>query len=336
MALTPTAEYPGERIPNARDAKRQSAKRLTAHYLQLLPPGVHPPVCGIEHGQHRAALRRLADFGRTGQQLRLATAQPVHRDQHELAIERVDDLRPLERDRVVGQEIIQAGRRRPRRRLHPIARRVGPDLLGLRLLLAITQLHAHHHALRPLRRPNLEVLEDDDAALGALADCLFLQCLDRPDVRRLRHADLAMIDLEAELRHQRRLDVADHLLGLHAAPGEDVHLAHLAERRHHDARRKDTGEGRDQVLDPLHPPRIGRIAAEWQSGLIRVRRRLRRHAVSSPPPSPAVATWLRPAALARYSARSAATSTSSSFLSLSDPPPRYSATPMLAVTSPVG
>ena len=42
-----------------------------------------------------------------------------------------------------------------------------------------------------------------------------------------------------------------------------------------------------------------------------------------------VATWLRPAALARYNARSAATSTSSSFLSV-----RYSATPMLAVTSP--
>src|SRR2546426_5049977 len=50
--------------------------------------------------------------------------------------------RPLERDRIVGQQIVETRRRRARRRLHPIARRIRPHLLGLRLLLTERELHA--------------------------------------------------------------------------------------------------------------------------------------------------------------------------------------------------
>ena len=79
-----------------------------------------------------------------------------------------------------------------------------------------------------------------------------------------------MIDLEAELRHQRRLDVAHDLLRLHVALGEDVHLAHLAERRRHHARRQHARQPRDQVLQPLDSPGIRRAAtAKWHVGLTR-------------------------------------------------------------------
>ena len=255
-------------------------------------------------------------------------------DQHELAIERLDDLRALERDRIVGQQIIETRGRRARRRLHPIARRVGPQLVRLRLLLAERELHAHLHPLRALRRPHLEILEHDHPPLGALGDRFFLQRLDRPHVRGLRHADLAMIDLEAELRHQRRFDVAHDLLGLDAGPREHMHLAHLAERRHHHPRRQHAGQRRDEVFDPLHAPRIGLTDASppspfrWTQRLRLLWRRIGCHSDGS---SPDVATRFRPPALARYSARSAATSTSSSFFA-----ELYSATPMLAVTSPGG
>src|SRR5881392_613381 len=69
------------------------------------------------------------------------------------------------------------------------------------------------------------------------------------------HADLAVVDLQAELRHQRRLDVAHHLLRLLVAGGEHVDLAHLAERRHHHPSGEHPGEAGDQVLGALDPPR---------------------------------------------------------------------------------
>src|SRR5437588_5819078 len=256
----------------------------------------------------------------------------MDRYEHELAIERVDDLRTLERDRVVRKQVVETGDRRPRRRLDPIARRVGPHLVGLRLLVAERELHPYLHALRPLARPHFEILEHDDPPVGTLADRFFVQRLDRPDIRRLRDADLAVIDLEAELRHQRRLDIAHHLLRRDVALGEDVYLAHLAERRRHHARRQHAGQRRDQVLQPLHPPRIGSASAERQVGLVRCWCRTGCHVdFSSGSVAVATPTRFRPAALARYSARSAATSTSSSFFS-----GRYSATPMLAVTSRSG
>ena len=75
----------------------------------------------------------------------------------------------------------------------------------------------------------------------------FLQRLDGTHIRRLRHADLAVIDLEAELRHQRRLDVAHHLLGLHVALGENVLLAHFAQRRRDQPGVRRRGELRRDV-----------------------------------------------------------------------------------------
>src|SRR5207245_57296 len=151
-------------------------------------------------------------------------------------------------------------RRGARRRLHAVPRGVRPLLLGLRLTPLERQLDAHDHTLRPLRRPDLEALEDHDAPLGPGAYRVLLQLLDRSHVRGLGHADLAVIDLHAELRHQRRLDVPHHLLRLDVARGQDVDLAHLAERRHHHARRQDPREAGDQVLGAPHPPRVGSLA----------------------------------------------------------------------------
>src|SRR6266540_3681781 len=108
-----------------------------------LPTGVCPAVSGIEHCKHRAALRALPDLTRPGQELGLATPKSVHRDQDELAIERLYQLGTLERHGVVSEELIEAQRRRPGRGLHPIARRVGPLLLGLGLLPVEREPHAH-------------------------------------------------------------------------------------------------------------------------------------------------------------------------------------------------
>src|SRR2546422_9887987 len=130
--------------------------------------------------------------------------------------------------------------------------------------------------------------------------------------------------------HQRRLDVAHHLLRLLVAGGEHVDLAHLAQRGHHHPGGEHAGEAGDQVLGALHPPRVGRLG-RGQRDRIAVLRALeigRCHAQRSP-----VATWFRPEALARYSPRTAATSPSS----VSGPRPgTNSATPTLAVTSPSG
>src|SRR5690349_24687876 len=97
------------------------------------PPRVGPPVGCIQHREHRAALRALTNLARAREQLRLPPAQPVHRYEHELAIERVDDRRALERDRIVGQELVQTKRRGARRGLYAIPRGVRPLLLRLRL-----------------------------------------------------------------------------------------------------------------------------------------------------------------------------------------------------------
>src|SRR5207244_3813746 len=295
---------------------------------------VGPAVRRIQHREHRAPLRALADLARPREQLRLPPAEPVHRHEHEPAIEGVDDRRALERDRVVGQQLVQTERRSARRRLHAVPRGVRPLLLGLRLTPRARQLDAHDHTLRPLRRPDLEALEDHDAPLGPRAHRVLLQLLDRSHVRGLGHADLAVVDLHAELRHQGRLDVPHHLLRLDVARGQDVDLAHLAERRHHHARRQDPRESGDQVLGALYAPRIGDLstsAARSERGNLPIAaatlRRIRcRHVSRSP-----VATRFLPEALALYRARSAATSTSSDSGAR---PGANSAPPMLTVTRP--
>src|SRR2546422_2891107 len=50
-------------------------------------------------------------------------------------------FRSLERDRVVGQQLVETRRGRARRRLHPVPRRVGPLLPRLRLAVLKRQLH---------------------------------------------------------------------------------------------------------------------------------------------------------------------------------------------------
>src|SRR5256885_1180087 len=226
----------------------------------ILTACIRPPDGCIQHRQHRAPLRALANLARARQELRLPPAQPVHRHEHELAVERLDDLRSLKRHGVVGQELVETERRGPRRRLHAVARRVGSLLLRLRFLALEREPHPDLHALRPLRGPHLESLEDHHALLGAGADGLLLHPLDGPHVGGLGHADLAVVDLDAQLGHERRLDVPHHLLRLYLAAGEHVDLAHLAQRRHHHARRQDAGEPRDQVLGALHPPRVRSLA----------------------------------------------------------------------------
>src|SRR3989449_10808629 len=227
--------------------------------------------------------------------------------------------------------LFRSRRRRPRRRLHPVPHRVGPLLLRLRLPPLERQLHPHDHALRPLRGPHLEPLKHHHPLLGAGAHRLLLHLLDRPHVGGLRDADLAVVDLQAELRHPRRLDVADHLLCLLVAGREHVDLAHLPQRGYHYAGRQHPREARDQVLGALHPPRIGCLGRRREGQRVAVFHAFgigKGHAQRSP-----VATWFRPEALARYSARPAATSTSS----VSGPRPGpNSATPTLAVTSPSG
>src|SRR5213076_3574232 len=76
----------------------------------------------------------LSPTRRSSDLLRLTAAQPVHRHEHELAVERLDDLGSLERHRVVGQQLVETERRRPRRRLHAVAHRVGSLFLRLRVL----------------------------------------------------------------------------------------------------------------------------------------------------------------------------------------------------------
>src|SRR2546429_414917 len=147
----------------------------------------------------------------------------------------------------------------PRGRLPRVRPGAVPLLSRLRPPPLERQLHAHDHALRPLRGPSLEPLEDDPPLLGAGAHRLILHLLDRAHVGGLRHADLAVVDLQAQLRHQRRLDVAQHLLRLLVAGGEHVDLAHLAQRRHHHPGGEHAGAAGDQGLAALHAPRIGRL-----------------------------------------------------------------------------
>src|SRR2546421_970555 len=223
-------------------------------------PRIRPPVGCIQHRQHRAPLRTFADLARPREQLRFAPPQPMHRHQYELPIERLDDRGALERHRVVGQQLVATQRRRPCRRLHAVPHRVGPLLLRLRVLSFKRQAYPDQHPLRPLRGPHLEPLENHHPLLGAGAHSLLLHLLDGPHVGGLGHADLAVVDLHPQLRHQRRLDVPHHLLRLHVAGGEHVDLAHLAQGRHHHAGRQHAGQAGNQVLRALHPPRVGSLA----------------------------------------------------------------------------
>src|SRR6266849_298217 len=220
----------------------------------------------------------------------------------------------------------------------PSAARVGPPVGCVQHRQHRAPLRALTDFARPSKQLGLAapqpVHRDQHALVGARANGFLLELLDRAHVGGLGHADLAVVDLDAELRHQRRLDVAHDLLGLHVAGGQYVDLTYLAQRRHDHARRQHACKARDQVLGTFHPPRIGRLPGGCQRQRVPVAAfrdlsRIRRCHVDRSP----VATWFRPEALARYNARSAATSTSS----VSGPrPARNSATPMLTVTSPDG
>src|SRR5438105_949428 len=208
-----------------------------------LSPGVGPTIGCIQHRQHGAALGALTNLRRPRQQLRLAPAQPVHRDEHKLAVERIDDLGPLERHRVVAEQLVQTQRGCPGRRLHAVARGVGPLLLGRGVLPLERQLPPHPHPLRAPRGPRLAPLNTPPAPPATPA-----------------------------------------------TPGSG------SGSRSGDPSGVSTGLGSTRHCSPN-------------------------------------ATWLRPAALARYSARSAATRTSST---AGPRPGANSATPMLTVTSPAG
>src|SRR6185503_8150330 len=86
-----------------------------------------------------------------------------------------------------------------------------------------------------------------------------LQHRDRLQFRRLRDADLAMIDLQSQLRHQRALDVAHHLLGQHRGVGQHVHFLDLAAATRHDPRRENARQRADQFFGPPHRPRRRRF-----------------------------------------------------------------------------
>src|SRR6266568_7329733 len=95
----------------------QGRMLLNCLRYKMLPASVSPAVGGVQHGQNCASLRTLPNLARAGQQLGFAAPQPVHRDQHELAVERVDDLRAFERDGVVRDQHVEAQCRGTRRRL---------------------------------------------------------------------------------------------------------------------------------------------------------------------------------------------------------------------------
>src|SRR2546430_62406 len=125
-----------------------------------------PRVVSTQPRQHRASLRALANLARARQELRLPPAQPMHRHEHELAVERLDDLRSLKRHGVVGQQLVETERRGPRRRLHAVARRVGSLLLRFRLLALEREPHPALHPLPPLPGPPPKSLEDHHPLLG--------------------------------------------------------------------------------------------------------------------------------------------------------------------------
>src|SRR5690606_25582755 len=142
-------------------------------------------------------------------------------------------------------------------------------------------------------------------------------------------------DPQAQVRQQRRLDVADHLLGGLRVGGQDVDLAHLTQRGGHHPCREHPLERGEQVLGPTHAPRIGggiglaalALGVEELRGCGHEWPLLRRPSAKKV----VHAMVFRPAALARYSARSARSS--------SGPSPgaagSYSATPMLTVICPL-
>src|SRR5881409_2165269 len=87
------------------DATSADGILLNFFDYNILPTSVGPAICRVQDSEHGAALSALANLRRSRQQLRFATAQPVHRDQHEPPLECLDDLRALERDRVVRQQL---------------------------------------------------------------------------------------------------------------------------------------------------------------------------------------------------------------------------------------
>ncbi len=108
----------------------------------------------------------------------------------------------------------------------------------------------------PRARRRGQGLEQDRPLEHLVPDRFPLQRLDRLHVRRLGNADLPVVDLEAELGQQRRLDVPHQLLGRETGLGQHVDLAHLAQRRGDHPRREDPLQAGEQVLRPPHSPGI--------------------------------------------------------------------------------
>ena len=86
-------------------------------YSNTLASGVDPPVGGIENRKHRTPLRALTDLGSTGEQHRLTPTEAVYGHQDEATLERVDQRRPLEGDRIIRQEVVETCSRSTGRRL---------------------------------------------------------------------------------------------------------------------------------------------------------------------------------------------------------------------------
>src|SRR5207248_4284012 len=130
-----------------------------------LPPRIGPPVRRVQNRENGASLSALPDLTRAGQELRLATAQSMDGDQHELAVERLDDLGSFQGDGVVGEELVEAQRRRPRRRLHPVPHRIRSLLLRFGVLPLERELDPDDDPLGAGPRPHLQPLKHYDPPL---------------------------------------------------------------------------------------------------------------------------------------------------------------------------
>src|SRR5215207_117829 len=72
-----------------------SASRVVAR----LPVQMHPAIRRVEYRQHGAGLGTLAHFATASQHHTLATDARRHTDENELSLERINELRALQRER---------------------------------------------------------------------------------------------------------------------------------------------------------------------------------------------------------------------------------------------
>src|ERR1019366_4355240 len=120
---------------------------------------LHPPVRRIENGQRTRRLQTLLHFTAPRQEHVVPSHMYQHSHQHQLTVERVDHLRPLERQLQLTA-ITQRDRRNrgPRRYLHSRSLTLEPLRLAYELLLPAPQRHLARHALRT-RPAHFHILE---------------------------------------------------------------------------------------------------------------------------------------------------------------------------------